>query len=801
MKVILNYLIILLLLKGGMMLSQQVSLFNTYSLDPLQLNIAYAGAACNEVNAHYRTQWIGMKEAPKALQLNAQSAFGKYNALALRVNSQTQGLLTILGSTFGYSYRFKVSETAKVHFGLGIGFTQASLNSQNAIVIDLNDVNLNNNIKQTANGFDSEFGAMFIDNKLKAGISVLHLYNTNPDFNGSGAYKTLPQLNSQVSYVFQKDKKCEIEPWLVNRYTLQGNNVFEGIINFNFIKTLSLGVGYRSYYGAMALVGAKLGNIKVAYSFDYGTSKNATNLGTSHQVMIGYSICKTANYFINKRTSRKLVDINQKKNEDDLTDKENNDASEKTKEPDEITKSETLIALEKAIETEKAKTPNNIAKSETLVALEKAIETEKAKTPNNINKSETLIALEKAVETEKAKTPNNIAKSETLVALEKAIETEKAKTTNSIAKSETLIALEKAVETEKAKNTNTIGKSETLVALEKAVETEKAKNTNIIAKSETLVALEKAVETEKAKTPNNIAKSEALVALEKAVEAEKAKTPNNIAKSEALVALEKAVEAEKAKTPNSIAKSETLIALEKAVENEKAKIPNNIAKSEALVALEKTIETEKAKTPNSIAKSETLVALEKAVENEKAKNPNKIAKSEKLIALEKAVESEKAKNTNNKIKSEKNTGVEKEKTNLASSKINEERISDEELLKINTEIISKINAIAVDVVFDLNSSQLQENGLKRLNEIADIIKQNPRLKINITGHTCIKGTKEFNDILSVRRATYVRQELMKRGVNRKNFNRNVGKGSSDPLFDNSSSNQPKNRTIRFVLAE
>ena len=681
MKVILNYLTIIFLLKGGLMLSQQASLFNTYSLDPLQLNIAYAGASCNEVNAHYRTQWIGMKEAPKALQLNVQSAFGKYNALALRINSQTQGLLNVLGATFGYSYRFKVSETAKVHFGLGIGFTQASLNSQNAIVIDLNDVNLNNNIKQTANGFDSEFGAMLIDNKLKAGISVLHLYNTNPDFNGSGAYKALPQLNSQVSYVFQKDKKCEIEPWIVNRYTLRGNNVIEGIVNFNFIKTLSLGIGYRSNYGAMALVGAKLGNIKVAYSIDYGTSRNAINLGTTHQVMVGYSVCKTAKYFINKRTSRKLVDINQKKNDDDLTDKENNDVSEKTKEPDEISKSETLVALEKAVETEKAKTPNNITKSETLVALEKAVETEKAKTANNITKSETLVALEKAVETEKAKTPNNITK------------------------------------------------------------------------SETLVALEKAVETEKAKTPNNITKSETLVALEKAVETEKAKTPNNITKSEALVALEKAVETEKAKTPNNITKSETLVALEKAVE------------------------TEKAKTPNNITKSETLVALEKAVETEKAKTPNNITKSEKNIVIEKV------------------------KTNLASSKINEEAISDEELVKINTEILSKINDIAVDVVFELNSSQLQENGLKRLNEIAELIRQNPRLKINITGHTCIKGTKEFNDILSIRRATYVRQELMKRGVNRNNFNKNVGKGSSDPLFDNSSNNQRKNRTVRFELSE
>jgi outer membrane protein OmpA-like peptidoglycan-associated protein len=42
---------------------------------------------------------------------------------------------------------------------------------------------------------------------------------------------------------------------------------------------------------------------------------------------------------------------------------------------------------------------------------------------------------------------------------------------------------------------------------------------------------------------------------------------------------------------------------------------------------------------------------------------------------------------------------------------------------------------------------------------------------------------------------------MKRGVNRNNFNKNVGKGSSDPLFDNSSNNQRKNRTVRFELSE
>jgi type IX secretion system PorP/SprF family membrane protein len=295
MKKIVAYLLpVLALLAGNTGSAQQNSLFNTYSLDPLQLNIAYAGAACTEANVHYRTQWIGLKEAPKLIQLNAHAALGKSNALALRVNSQTQGILNTLQATLGYSYRFKISEKTKIHLGLGIGWSQAALNAQKAVVIDANDVTLNNNNRQTANGFDSEFGAMVVGEKLKAGVSVLHLYNSSPDFSGTNTYKVLPQVNTQVSYTFNKGKKVEIEPWFLDRYTVNGTHVAEGMLNFNFIQMITVGAGYRSGYGVMGLLGAKVGNVKLAYSFDYGTTKNATNMGSSHQVMLGFSMCKTA---------------------------------------------------------------------------------------------------------------------------------------------------------------------------------------------------------------------------------------------------------------------------------------------------------------------------------------------------------------------------------------------------------------------------------------------------------------------------------------------------------------------------
>lgn len=294
MKSYLNYFLpgILTMLSLQQM-AQQTSLFNTYVYDPFQLNIAYAGHACTEANVHYKTQWIGMKDAPKTFQVNAHTAIGKSNGLGLRVISQQSGLLNQTQATLGYAYRFKLSATADMHFGLGLGWTQNVLNTQKAIVMDAKDVSLSTSGKQKANGFDSEFGAMYVGQKLKAGVSVLHLYNSNPGFAGT-TYKLLPQANFTASYIFNKGKKIEVEPWLVDRYTVNGNNTIEGLLNVHFSNVITVGAGYRSSYGMLGFVGAKVGNLKIAYSFDYGTSKNATATGSSHQIVLGFTMCKAA---------------------------------------------------------------------------------------------------------------------------------------------------------------------------------------------------------------------------------------------------------------------------------------------------------------------------------------------------------------------------------------------------------------------------------------------------------------------------------------------------------------------------
>ena len=663
MKALIKYFsLLVIILKGGVMFSQQASLFNTYSLDPLQLNIAYAGAACNEANAHYRTQWINMKDAPKALQLNAQSALGKSNALALRVNSQTQGLLNTLGATVGYSYRFRVSQNAKMHLGIGIGWTQAALNAQKAIVVDANDVNLNNNNRQSANGFDSEFGAMIIGNKLKAGVSVLHLYNTNPDFSGSGSYKTLPQINSQLSYVFHKNQKIEIEPWLLNRYTLKGNNVVEGMLNFNFIKTLTVGAGYRSNYGLIALLGAKIGGLKMAYSFDYGTGKNSVNLGTSHQVMLGYSFCKNQKTTTNKNGSRKIAD----------TDNSN---------------------------TEETDTKEEVAKTENP-------KLEEFKNPAKIDKEEVT-----KVEPGEIVVINNKKEEVTKTENSKSDETKK------------------PVVTEKPEVVTKVEPGETAVINNKKEEIAKTENSK----------------SEEAKQPILTEKPEESVV--------------KVAEVKDDVLDEKSTTKDSAQTNKKDSSSFVNLKGEK----------NNISEeNETNIDLKNTKEVAKEKPNESVVgnnKKEEITKTENTKQNDSEKTETKsISKeSDSIVEVAKAKE-------------------QKEKENL-----------------VKDDILDKINILAEEAVFDLNSSQLNAEALKKLDEIADLIKTDPTIKLNIIGHTCSKGPKEFNDLLSVRRANYVRQQLIKRGVKSTNFKRSIGDGSSNPLFDNSSNDQRKNRSIRFAL--
>lgn len=85
--------------------------------------------------------------------------------------------------------------------------------------------------------------------------------------------------------------------------------------------------------------------------------------------------------------------------------------------------------------------------------------------------------------------------------------------------------------------------------------------------------------------------------------------------------------------------------------------------------------------------------------------------------------------------------------------------------------------------FDFNSSELDDNSARYLDDLAGALADNPDLKVQLTGHTDNVGSAKFNQRLSVERATTIRDELVKRGVEPERISV-YGKGLTEPLNDN-----------------
>jgi uncharacterized protein (TIGR02145 family) len=107
--------------------------------------------------------------------------------------------------------------------------------------------------------------------------------------------------------------------------------------------------------------------------------------------------------------------------------------------------------------------------------------------------------------------------------------------------------------------------------------------------------------------------------------------------------------------------------------------------------------------------------------------------------------------------------------------------------------------ISYGIQFDVNSDKLKPESYSTLKVIADIMKENPDLKILVVGHTDSDGEDALNMDLSKRRAISVKSELTgKFGVEASRLETD-GKGESEPIADNNNSvNKAKNRRVEFI---
>lgn len=105
------------------------------------------------------------------------------------------------------------------------------------------------------------------------------------------------------------------------------------------------------------------------------------------------------------------------------------------------------------------------------------------------------------------------------------------------------------------------------------------------------------------------------------------------------------------------------------------------------------------------------------------------------------------------------------------------------------------------VLFATDSDELKSGAYRALDRLADFLEDNPERRLLIEGHTDARGTDEYNQDLSERRAESVAEALMERGIASDRL-RPVGLGEEYPVASNeTSAGQQQNRRVEVVISK
>ena len=129
----------------------------------------------------------------------------------------------------------------------------------------------------------------------------------------------------------------------------------------------------------------------------------------------------------------------------------------------------------------------------------------------------------------------------------------------------------------------------------------------------------------------------------------------------------------------------------------------------------------------------------------------------------------------------------------------------EEIKKANPDVkVERIGeGIVVEftdkILFDFDHSNLTDSAMTHLDKVAEVLKKYPDTDIEVQGHTDSKGTVNYNQLLSERRATSVShylsdQHIVSSRLTTKGFGENMPKYSND-----TNEGQTQNRRVEFLI--
>lgn len=273
-------------LSSTCLLAQLVPVYSQYLLNQSIINPGYIGIDnCLNINALYRQQWASYDGAPSTRTLSAHTPF-RNRALAAGVNV-VNDVIGVTSNTLlegQFAYRLKLSEEAKLSFGLGAGLLINKNNFSTLKVNDAGDEVFLNNQNATLPTFS--FGVYFENKNFFGGFSTL---NMTRNLAPAQTFVYQQPYYLTLGYNFQVNESIKLSPSLLLKKV--SSNPINVDLNFitEFYSRLKVGVSYRSKEAIYGILQFAINEqLQIGYSYDHSLSAISKYQKGSHEVSVRY---------------------------------------------------------------------------------------------------------------------------------------------------------------------------------------------------------------------------------------------------------------------------------------------------------------------------------------------------------------------------------------------------------------------------------------------------------------------------------------------------------------------------------
>lgn len=289
------YAFTLLLLGAGIASGQQQPRFSNYMFNDMLTNPAASGSTGQyTIRSGFRSQWTGIEGAPQTQYISVDGPFARKKiGLGIQILNDQAALIGQKELGFSAAYRLRTGDKSWLSAGGNLGIKQFTFDGTKAKGFIKDDAAIPTTWASTMVP-DMKVGIYYNSPNQYYGIAVNNLLGGSIDYTGTDREETGKMLRYYYitvgySYDLSSDWKYQQMVLAKTDITSPVQIDLSGLMQFK--RTFAAGLSYRFGESIVLLVQNQFSDkLKLAYAYDYTTTKLNNSTSGSHELMMSYSI-------------------------------------------------------------------------------------------------------------------------------------------------------------------------------------------------------------------------------------------------------------------------------------------------------------------------------------------------------------------------------------------------------------------------------------------------------------------------------------------------------------------------------